>query len=176
MAPDERPRFPIAELLPSVTAVAEEVVRTIDSRVVPVRDLVHRTLLHLPRFAPADLTHERIGDEADRLVKGALRARDAVQDRIPGTTEDGPSRLECREVSSVDADTLHRSFHYIGTSRAMVAAFGLFRRNPLHEELPLAALTLDGEVGLFFGESHVALQDALRAVEHLACLEAFGEL
>src|SRR5215470_15233532 len=40
----------------------------------------------------------------------------------------------------------------------------------------LTALPLNREVRLFLGEPHVALQDALRAVEHLSCLEPLGEL
>src|SRR6185503_8322335 len=40
----------------------------------------------------------------------------------------------------------------------------------------LPALPLDGEVGLFLGDSEIALKDALRALDDLPCLEPLGQL
>ena len=41
---------------------------------------------------------------------------------------------------------------------------------------PLPALSLDGEVGLFFADAEVPLQDALRAIEDLARFEPLRQL
>ena len=46
----------------------------------------------------------------------------------------------------------------------------------LHGFAGLAALLLDGEVGVFFGGVHVALQDAFGAFQELAGFQALGEL
>jgi hypothetical protein len=46
----------------------------------------------------------------------------------------------------------------------------------LHGFAGLAALLLDGEVGVLFGGVHVALQDAFGAFEELAGFQALGEL
>src|SRR5687767_414982 len=41
---------------------------------------------------------------------------------------------------------------------------------------PLPALALDGQVGLFFSDAQIALQDALGAIDDFSRLEPLGQL
>src|SRR5690349_19704386 len=49
-------------------------------------------------------------------------------------------------------------------------------RNLLLRLAALAALPLNRQVGFFLADAEIALQDPLRAVEHLACFEPLREL
>jgi hypothetical protein len=159
MAEDDKPELPVPELRARVEAVLATLPQGDDDvQFLPARDVVHRTLLHLPRFDPASLTSDALTAEVVRIGAAARSARLPFADRVPrAETDAAPYGLD--EVPAEDAQTIHRAFHYIATERPMRTAFGLYpaaRRD--RRALPAAIATLSefdlGNVAKVFPALH----------------------
>jgi hypothetical protein len=109
---------------------------------IPSRDLEYRTLLHLPRFSPAELTLVAVSEEASRLARRATGECGDLASRIPSASLTGDA-LEVGEVDDNSVQIINRCLHYIGTPRSAFVGLGLYRPGPrLGDELPLTLVAL----------------------------------
>jgi hypothetical protein len=142
MQPDRRPRFTAVALAELVHMIVERVVVDDVRRLLPPRDLAHRTLVHIPRFAPDDLTPDRVNDEARRLARRAIVDRTPAINQLPSGEVLPIDDLEFCEMDAAVMQVVNRDFHYIGTTRVHVVGLGLFRPDHSLGELPLSSVTL----------------------------------
>jgi hypothetical protein len=142
MENDDRPRFRPLDYRTMVETCVDALRVKNQLGAMPARDLVIRTLLHLPRFPPEALTLPTIAEETHRLAARALQHCATLADKIPPPTDAPVTALQVREVDPASAWMISRCLHYIGTDRSMIASLGLYRSDGTPPELPLTMAVL----------------------------------
>jgi hypothetical protein len=151
MESDSRITFDPANFIPWIEPCAA---RLVETGPILARDLVHRTLLHLPRENPSAVTPQSIEAETRRLARRAQQECAPFAGRIPPNNPVSLDSLDFGEVDIEPANTIVRCFHYIGSSRPLAAALGAYRPPNVRtlSELPVILLGLsDFDLGNIAG-------------------------